>query len=74
MTTRRRFSIPGANIFWSRHPKTGPKSSGARIFLALVLPISGAASRHRVDADYVEFTWDAAVVNQRREIVASQGL
>ena len=74
MTTRRRFSIPGANIFWSRHQKTGPKSSGARIFLALVLPISGAASRRRVDADYVEFTWDAAVVNQRREIVASHGL
>jgi hypothetical protein len=25
------------------------------------------------DADYVEFTWDAAVVNQRREIVAGHG-
>jgi hypothetical protein len=37
------------------------------------MPISGAASRRRVDADYVEFTWDAAVVNQRREIVASHG-
>jgi hypothetical protein len=39
----------------------------------LVLPISEAAPRRRVDADYVEVTWDAAVVNQRREIVASHG-
>jgi hypothetical protein len=73
MTTRRRFSILGANIFWSRHPKTGPKSSGARKLPGLGDAHQRGGISPPRDADYVEFTWDAAVVNQRREIVASHG-